>query len=85
MNSNMLNSNNGPTMKDAVVIALILMLASYTTVFLQGWTFEMIEEEPVRFVYESGRFLASTFMTELVILAGLNEYTKKKTKKEEEG
>ena len=83
VNSNFLNHNGGPTMKDALIIALVLTLGTYFSFFLLGWTAEMIETETTRFLYESIRYLGSSFLTEFILLAGFNHYTKKKVEEKD--
>jgi len=73
---NPLASNDGATMswRDAALVSVVIMLAAYFLQFLVPITYEQIAANPGEFVYNSLRFLGTTFFGSLAALKGLSKF-----------
>lgn len=84
MNVNPLrNDPNTMPLKDAIIVALILTLTSFFTVFYPTMVFTDITANPGQAVFYAVGFLGGQFFTNLVVLAGLARYTNSRYKEAE--
>jgi len=60
--------------RDAALVSVVIMLAAYFLQFLVPITYEQIAANPGEFVYNSLRFLGTTFFGSLAALKGLSKF-----------
>lgn len=71
-------------LKDACIVALILTLASFFTVFFPTMTFAGVLENPGAAVWYSVGYFGGQFFINLVVLGGLAKYTNSRYKEANE-
>jgi len=62
-------------LKDACIVAMILTLGSFFTVYFPTLTFSGILADPGGACFYAIGFIGGQFFTNLVVLAGLSRYT----------
>jgi len=67
-------------LKDAIIVALILTMASFFTVFYPTLVFTEMTVNPSQAVFYAVGFIGGQFFTNLVVLAGLSKYTNSRYK-----
>ena len=82
MKLNPFESSNPMSWQDAAKVSLVLAAAVYCTAFLLHYDLVAILGDVPCFVFESMKFLFSTFFTNFIALAGLSQYEQRKTKDE---
>jgi len=70
---NPLTSNNGEVIswRDAIIVSVVVMGATYFIQFLVGVTYQSILVDPGAFAFDSIKILGSTFFGTLLSLKGL--------------
>lgn len=86
MNPDPLSTNEKPMQyRDALYVATVLMILLTATTFLPAHTYEMLNEDPARYVYELAVFLLQSWITSFCGLTGLIVYVQTKAAREGSG
>ena len=64
------------TYKDAAVVATFLMLSAIAVLFMPFHGYDVLVNDPARFGFEFGVFAFAAWITNFLILTGLNVYAK---------
>ena len=77
LNLNPFDAGNPMSFKDAAVVALVIAAVTAALGFFDPWTYDMIVEEPGRFMFELFKDVIKTAAATFISLAGLSQLVEK--------
>jgi len=84
MNPDPLSTNDKPmSYRDAAIVATILMIAMTCAVFMPTHGYDVLINDPPRFAFDLIVFIASSWVTQFMVLTGLTVYAKRGTSGED--